>query len=104
MNLNATGLNARRLRTSITAIVTAILLVGSVQCIVIALEEPLRPAATWLINLAIDQGHFHLSRVFSPGVIWPVVILNLLNGAVGLYFSYWLARWNFNKGGKTQDT
>jgi hypothetical protein len=94
----------RRFRISIASIVTAALLVGSVQCIVIALEEPLRLAVIWLINLAIAAGHLRVLSFFDHAVFWPVVVLNLLNAAVGLCLTYWLARRNFNKGNKTQNS
>ncbi len=96
--------DSRRFRISIASIVTAVLLVGSVQCIVIVLEEPLRLAVIWLINLAIAAGHFRVPSFFDRAVFWPVVVLNLLNGAVGVCLTYWLSRWNFNKGNKTQNS
>src|SRR5262245_30951584 len=87
----------RGFQTSIAAVVTAVLLAGSVRSIVLALEQLMRPEVIWLINRASDQGHFHLTHVFDPGVTWMAMILNLFSGAVGLCLTYRLANWNYKK-------
>jgi hypothetical protein len=89
----------RSFHTSITAIATAFLLVGSVQSIVIALQEPLRPAVIWLVNLAVQRGHLREFPFYDRGVIWPLVTWNLVNGAVLLCLSYGLGSWNYKKRG-----
>src|SRR5207302_1366583 len=73
MSADAVGFSARReFRISVTAVVSAALLIGLVQAIVVALEEPLRPAVVWFINLLIERGRFQVLRVSTHGPLWPV--------------------------------
>lgn len=84
----------RKFHTSIIAVSASVLLFGSVQCILNALQ-PLRPAVIWLINRSIEQGHFQFSRIAPDNPLWLVALLNLLLGAIGLCLSYLLASWNY---------
>ena len=96
MNSHAVGLPRRRgFRTSITAVVSALLLVGAVQTIVAALQEPVHPAVIWLINLAIKRGRFQFSPIYARNIVWPVVVVNLLLCLVQLSVACWLASRNY---------
>ena len=96
--------NPRRFRTSIVAIASAVLLVGSLQCFVIALQEPMRPALIWFVNLVIQRGHFHIQSASNGEPNWIISLLNLVNGVVGISLTYWLANWNYEKRGKRRST
>ena len=89
----------RIFRTSAIAIVAAVLLIGSVQNITRALQEPLQQAVVWMINRSIEQGHFAFNRIHDHA-FWSVALTNFLIGAGALFLSYFLARWNYNRRSK----